>query len=82
MAPETTEEAPVSLGNKIININTASSEELDQLWGVGEKIAQNIINYREAHGEFKVPEDIKLVDGIDDKKWNKWKEEGWIIKIK
>jgi len=28
------------------------------------------------------PEDIKLVDGIDDKKWNKWKEEGWIIKIK
>jgi len=49
---------------------------------VGKKIAQNIIDYRETHGGFKAPEDIKLADGIDDKKWNKWKEEGWIIKIK
>lgn len=81
-APETDEEDPAPLGNKVININTASLEELDQLWGVGEKIAQNIIDYREAHGGFKAPEDIKLVDGIDDKKWNEWKGEGWIIKIK
>ena len=28
------------------------------------------------------PEDIKLVDIVDDKNWYKWKEEGWIIKIK
>jgi competence ComEA-like helix-hairpin-helix protein len=49
---------------------------------VGEKTAQNIIDYREVHGGFKAPEDIKLVDGIDDKKWDKWKEEGWIVKIK
>lgn len=81
-ALETTEEASAPPGNKIININTASLEELDQLWGVGKKIAQNIINYREAHGSFKAPEEIKLADGIDDKKWNKWEEEGWIIKIK
>jgi competence ComEA-like helix-hairpin-helix protein len=81
-APETLEEAPAPIGNKVININIASLEELDQLWGVGKKIAQNIIDYREAHGGFKAPEDIKLVDGIDDKKWDKWKEDGWIIKIK
>ncbi|GAJ21161.1 unnamed protein product, partial [marine sediment metagenome] len=82
LAPETTKETPALLGSKVININTASLEELDQLWGVGEKIAQNIIDYREARGGFKAPEDIKLVDGIDDKKWDKWKEEGWIIKTK
>ena len=80
-AQETAEETPALLG-KIININTASLEELDELWGVGEKIAQNIINYRDACGGFKTPEEIKLVDGIDDKKRDKWEEEGWIIKVK
>ena len=50
--------------------------------GVGKVIAQNIINYREACGGFKTPEEIKLVDGIADKKWDKWKFEGWVIKVK
>ena len=35
---ETAEETPALLG-KVININTASLKELDELWGVGEKIA-------------------------------------------
>jgi competence ComEA-like helix-hairpin-helix protein len=71
-----------SLTGKIININTASLKELDYLWGVGKTTAQNIINYRNACGGFKTPEDIKLAKGIDDKKWNKWKKEGWAIKVK
>jgi len=79
--PETTEET-LALPGKVININTASLEELDQLWGVGEIIAQKIIDYREAYCSFKTPEEIKLVDGIDDGKWDKWKEEGWVIKVK
>ena len=79
--PKTSEETPTPSG-KAININTASLEEIDELWGVGKKTAQNIIDYREACGGFKTPEEIKLVKGIDDKKWDKWKEEGWIIKVK
>ena len=80
-APETSEETP-ALSDKVININTASLEELDELWGVGKIIAQNIIEYREACGGFKTPEEIKVVDGIDDEKWNKWKLDGWVIKAK
>lgn len=79
-APETSEETP-ALSDKVININTASLEELDDLWGVGKIIAQNIVDYREACGGFKTPEEIKLVDGIDYKKWDKWKFEGWAIKF-
>ncbi len=79
-SPETSEETPTP-SSKVININTASLEELDELWGVGKIIAQNMVDYREACGGFKTPEEIKLVDGIDDEKWNKWKEEGWVIKV-
>ena len=80
-ALETSEEISTP-SSKAININTASLKELDELWGVGKITAQNIIDYREARGGFKTPEEIKIVDGIADKKLDKWKEEGWIIKVK
>lgn len=62
-SPSTTD----SSTEKIVNINTASKAELLTLNGVGDKKAEQIINYREQQGEFKSIEDLKQVQGIGDK---------------
>ena len=48
-------------GDGLVNINKASSEELQELDGIGEALAENIIAYRENNGKFKNIEDIKNV---------------------
>ena len=52
-----------------MNINTASAAELITLSGIGEATAAKIIAYREANGAFAAIEDIKLVSGIGEKKF-------------
>ena len=51
-----------------ININTASSKDLDTLPGIGEVLAQRIVSYRETNGPFKSIEDLLKVSGIGKKK--------------
>jgi len=51
-----------------VNINTASSEQLQSVKGIGEKTAAAIIAYRESHGAFKAVDDLVRVKGIGDKK--------------
>ncbi len=48
-----------------VNINTASVQELsEKLKNVGYSKANAIVEYREAHGDFKSIDDLELVKGI------------------
>ena len=58
----------------LININTADSEALQQLSGVGPATAEKIIDYRNKNGRFLTIEDIKNVSGIGEKTYEKFKD--------
>lgn len=58
-------------GSAVININTATAEELEELPGVGTATAAAIIEEREAGGPFTAPEDIMRVSGIGEKKYER-----------
>lgn len=58
--------------NEKVNINTADKNELMKINYIGEKLADNIIEYRKII-EFKNIEDIKNVKGIKDKIFEKIK---------
>ncbi|XP_050046984.1 endonuclease/exonuclease/phosphatase family domain-containing protein 1-like isoform X3 [Dermacentor andersoni] len=49
---------------ELLNINTATEEELMTLPGVTRCIARNIVDYRQAIGGFKKVEDLALVSGV------------------
>lgn len=48
----------------LVNINTATVDELDTLPGIGPTTAQKIIDYRTQHGPFSQIEQIMDVSGI------------------
>ena len=50
-----------------VNINTASKSELTTLNGVGDVLAQGIIDRREAEGDFETKAEVMQVDGIGEK---------------
>lgn len=58
----------------IVNINTASLEELTSIKGLGIKKAQSIIDYRIMNGSFVTIEDILKVSGIGKSTFEKIKD--------
>lgn len=48
----------------LVNVNTATLEQLETLPGIGEVLAQRIVDHRELHGPFRTVEDLLNVSGI------------------
>lgn len=58
----------------LININTASAEELDKLPNIGPARAVDIIAYREENNGFDSIEELKNISGIGDKTFEEMKD--------
>ena len=62
-----------------VNINSADINELMGLPGIGETLAQRIIDYRQTNGDFQSIEEIMAVSGIGEGKFDSIRK---YIKIK
>lgn len=56
---------------KIVNINTASKQDLMTLPGIGEAMAERIMLRRNEKGRFRTPQELRTVKGIGEKKLEK-----------
>ena len=57
-----------------LDLNRATAQELTTLPGIGEVLAQRIVDYREAHGSFQSVEELIAVEGIGEGKLEKLRE--------
>jgi len=60
---------PAGTATAVIDLNTATPEQLEGLPGVGEVLARRIAEYRAAHGGFRAVEQLREVSGIGDRKY-------------
>jgi competence protein ComEA len=59
---------------KPININTATSEELQQVPGIGPVTAQKILQMRKTYGPFKSVDDLLAIRGLGQKRLDKMRK--------
>jgi competence protein ComEA len=51
----------------LVNLNTATAEQLESLPGIGARTAERIVEYRQKNGPFKKVEDLMNVRGVGEK---------------
>lgn len=66
------EVAPVRV---LVNINTATAEELETVTGIGPVLAQAILDYRAEHGDFQTLDELLEVRGIGSAKLDAMRDE-------
>ncbi|HEX6501441.1 MAG TPA: ComEA family DNA-binding protein [Micromonosporaceae bacterium] len=72
--PEAAGEAGGASTAGLVNLNTATSAQLDSLPGIGPALAQRILDYRREHGPFNSVDDLRHVEGIGDAKFAQIKD--------
>lgn len=60
-------ETPGAQAGPLLNLNTASAEELKSLPGIGDVLAGRIVAYREANGPFRTVDQLREVRGVSAK---------------
>ena len=56
--------AQSSVEHPLVKINTDTLEEISELYGIGPKLADRVVKYRETQGYFREPKDLSEVEGI------------------
>ena len=65
--------ATAAASKPLLNLNTATADQLETLPGIGSKTAERIIEFRTKSGGFKRIEDLMNVKGIGEKSFLKLK---------
>lgn len=73
IAADTAETARAVTDGRLLNINTASLAELLSLPGIGQTLAERIVQHREQKGHFASVDELQKVKGINKKKFEKLK---------